>query len=321
MNTTRIFKILYLALAFSFEPLAFAQVQWTATTDTNGNFTWPPHVNSANLTPFTNTIYIYSTVTSTVPVIVLGTNGTATFTQTNGNTFNIGSTYFSFQTPYGSLTYSNGEIYNVVGASTNAPFPTMASITNLQLEVTNLALSLLALSNQMQSYNFSGATNWLASLQATNATLQTNYAALAGTNGINATNFAYALFWSATNYANVLGQNLTNSVNLIGNNWTNYASAIGLAVSNYAAGLFLSTNAIATHFRFGVASVYTNFTSITFAPPFNDPSYYVYLSEGGTGFFTNAVYGFPSAYNQFQVTVQGSVAVGGLNYYYMLYHP
>lgn len=200
MNTPRILQILCLALAFSFQPSAFPQVQWTATTDTNGNFTWPVQIPSGQVGAFTNDLLLKTT------------NGIIT-----GHCYSAGgywlqagqfitvcsSSGFSVADTNGGFAYTNG-IFYVDG---------VPAANTLQLGSNYLSLS-----------------NYTTMQFGTLGTNGTNFTLFVG---LGSTNLAYRIGAAATN--NTLA--VSNLAYVLGANGTNYANQVNAAAQSFAIGL------------------------------------------------------------------------------------
>ena len=315
--------------------------QLTATTDTNGNFTWPTLIPAAQIGGWTNPIYIYNTNGQLSGTI--NPNGSFLFTNSatsNSFSYGIQSGVVIIQTPSGSQIFSNGDVYGTIGGS----IPLTSTVTNLVAQNTTLQAALLNLSNQVfASFSASNATvftalvasNLITQTALTNNLIGTSNAlwtaafTLIGTNGINATNYALTIGYQGTNYSYAL---TTNNGAL----FTNLVYALEAAQSNNVNGTFTSTNWFATHFRTGVfanPSPETNGTVI-FYPGFADANFLVFLSpstgsigsyppwSGGSPNTPNfsTPNGYPASYTSFYFDC-AFASPSAASYNYLIFHP
>ncbi len=301
---------------------AMAQ-QLTATTDTNGNFTWPTQIQASQITGFTNSIKIYNT--NGLLVGTIGNDGTFAFTNpASGTGFGLASGYVSFNTPFGSTTFSNGDVYGTIAGAT----PLVNTVTQLQAQATSLQTALLALSNQLvlslaisnsiYQNEFTASNAALQSALSSTVTVATNTLwlntlSLIGTNGINGTNFALTLAYQGTNYSYAL---TTNNGALL----TNLVYTVGAGASNNAAALVGNTNYFAAHFRLGTIVMGAGVTGLTnvFSPPFADPNFTVSVAQGDQN-ISNTYSSFAYSYNTFVVLGPYVSTARTLNY--LAYHP
>ena len=299
--------------------------QLTATTDTNGNFTWPTMIPAAQIGGWTNPIYIYNTNGQLSGTI--NPNGSFLFTNSatsNSFSYGIQSGVVIIQTPSGSQIFSNGDVYGTIGGS----IPLTSTVTNLVAQNTTLQAALLNLSNQMvasfgvsnsiyqNEFSGSNAAAQTAITGAVSAATNTiwGYAyPLIATNGINATNFAFTLGYQGTNYSYGL---TTNN----GAFYTNLVYALAAAGSNNAAALVGNTNYFATHFRLGTVTMGSGAIAVTnvFSPPFADPNFTVSVAQADQ----TSAYSYSSfAYSYDSFVVLGPSAGNSRTLTYLAYHP
>jgi len=327
-------KILKTAvLAFFILHSSFCRGQdWTATTDSNGVFTWPQALPAGQLTDYTNKpFHLWSAGGGLIATIgtdgsITATNGAYAFTFSQGNGLSVNDNQGGFGYSNGLFWINANQFYQAIITQINTN-PVVNTNVNFTF-VTNFYNSLNALSNQIVASFEASNSIYLNAFSGSNATmfaLFENYSnaitgsltALIGTNGINCTNLAYSLGVTETNYAYLL---ITNNGALM----TNLVYALGTASTNLAA----STNWAAAHLRFGsFQTVWSGSaglvlsTNVTFSPGFPDPSYQVYVTLGGsaTNAVANAVSSSPYSYNSFNLIVSGTGANPLVNY--LIYHP
>lgn len=240
-----------------------------ALTDTNGNFTWPPHINASQITGWSNTITFISTNGGSA---TLNPDGHFRFVDSNGMVVAFAPQSFTaMETNGNGFTYSNGMFYLNGETFFQSVVIAANSTSNQMSSVTNLQNAINALSNQIfLSFSASNAVT-LAALSGTNtlihnALIATNTTLLAAiaTNGVNSTNFEYALAYGNTNFTiysvSNSGAQLTNFAYFIGQNATNYANLVAAAGTNNTSASTNSTFAIVTNFF--AAHTYSAFVTV-----------------------------------------------------------
>ena len=308
----------------------------TALTDTNGNFTWPPTINAAQISGWTNRSIIM--VSTNGGSGTIGTDGHFRFVDTNGMVVAFAPrTFTAMETNGNGFTYSNGMFYlngetffQSVITVANSTSNQLASVTNLQNAVNNLSNQMFALFSASNAVTFAALAATNTAIRAALVATNTSLLAAIATNGVESTNLAYALAYANTNFTLYSVSNatlqLTNFAYLIGQNATNYANLLALYGTNNAN--FVITNAgsgaayFSQHFRQGTGYVGagTNLQPITFDPAFADGSYRVYLSSTGI-YPTNQFFVFGSYSTYFLLQRIGGDTNYTYTFDYLLYHP
>ena len=335
-------KLSLLSTALCLGSQAFSQIGYEAETDTNGNFTWPPAIPAWQLTPFSNSIYLYTTGGALSGRI----GGDGSLVITNGSTaFNFTGSNFWLTDPYGGFGYSNGVFWlnntnpffaNLVGqinANTNLNFAVVSNVTAALNALSNQMFTLLSGSNLVYQAEFAASNSAiLTALTTATNTLALAHLALIGTNGINFTNLAFALGLNQTNYAYSLitnnGALLTNLVYALGQNATNLAYGIGANDTNYAtttAAQNATTNYFGNHFRVGNFNVAAGLTSVLIGivPGFSDANYTIYVTPAVTGGYNLS--GQPpfqaQPYNSYEFNFVQAGFTNTVYYNCLIYHP